>query len=204
MNLVEQSLSLLNNGDIFPRKMYFDQIDRILQTQQICFIDGKRRVWKWYVIMGYLQNLQLPMGKVFYLHKELDLRNEINDVLALDHLFCMFQEKYGNPEYLVLDELQEIVWWERFIKAKFTEKRYKIILSWSNSQIILQVLNTHLTWSFLSCTIRPLNYPEFIKYSNQKFWLRAFFNYLKIGWMPENVNKRSVLGEETSVPVKGN
>jgi len=196
MDLAEQSFNLLNNWDIFPRKMYFDQINRILQTQQIVFVDGKRRVWKSYTIMGYLQDLQLSQGKIFYFNKELDLRNEISDVLALDRLFCTYVETYWNPEYLVLDELHEIVGRERFVKAKFTEKKYKIIISGSNSQLILQELNTNLVWSFLSCMIRPLNYPEFIKYSNQKFWLRAFFDYLKIGWMPENVNKRSILKPE--------
>lgn len=191
MNLVEQSKGLLD-GEIFHRTSYFKQIDRILQTQHIVFIQGKRRVGKSYVLMGYLQEREIPRNKIFFLTKELDLRNEISNVLYLDRVFCEYQEKYGDPEYIVLDEIQDVAEWERFVRAKFAEKKYKILLSGSNSEVINAELAKNLSGSYLSCTVRPLNYSEFVNYSHQKYGVRTLLDYIKRGGMPEKLNTREV------------
>ena len=38
-------------------------------------------------------------------------------------------KKNGSPEYIIIDEVQDIIKWELFIRSKYSEKKYHIILS---------------------------------------------------------------------------
>jgi predicted AAA+ superfamily ATPase len=38
-------------------------------------------------------------------------------------------EKNNNVKYIIIDEIQDIETWENFIRAKFTTKKYNIIIT---------------------------------------------------------------------------
>jgi uncharacterized protein len=75
----------------------------------------------------------------------LDERSEINEVKDLIEIFEIYIKQNKNIEYIVIDEIQDIKNWEKFIRARFSEKKYKIIISGSNSSLLSSELATFLT-----------------------------------------------------------
>jgi predicted AAA+ superfamily ATPase len=45
-------------------------------------------------------------------------------------------EKKKNIKYIIIDEIQNIESWEKFILAKYSQKKYKIIITGSNSKLL--------------------------------------------------------------------
>jgi len=128
MDIIEQSKKLLNQ-EIFQRKSYFSLLEQFLQTNQIIVIQGQRRTGKSYCIMGYFQWKQINPKEIFFLNKELDSENKIQTVTDLNNIWSYYLEQYGEPKYIVIDEIQDIKEREIFIRARYTEKKFKIIIS---------------------------------------------------------------------------
>jgi predicted AAA+ superfamily ATPase len=157
MQIITKSKSLLQQP-IKPRPWYYQQLENYLATNQIILVQGQRRVGKSYVIMWYLQQLHLDHDSIFFLNKELDEENEVPDSSALTKLYEEYCKQFWTPTYIVIDEIQDIKEWERFIRARFTEKKSKIIISWSNSQLLSGELATYLAGRSLSFQVFPLDY----------------------------------------------
>lgn len=128
MDLISLSKELLKQN-IIPRERYYKELDDTIKANQVTVIQGQRRVGKSYTVLGYLKTQGINPDKIFFLNKELDSENEIQDVKDLNVLFDNYTKEYGEPEYIFIDEIQDIKDRERFIRAKFTLKRYKIIIS---------------------------------------------------------------------------
>lgn len=92
-----------------------------------------------------IKELNISLDKVFYFNKENDFQDTIKNIKDLTGLFDDFVSKKGEPEYLIIDEIQEIDGRETFIRAKYASKKYKIIISGSNSKLLSGELATHLT-----------------------------------------------------------
>lgn len=187
MDLIEQSKNLLSQK-IFPRKDYYEQLDKLLESEQILVVQWQRRSGKSYTIMWYFQYKNINLEQVFFLNKELDIEWNISDVNALNSLFIDYQNKKWDPKFIVIDEIQDIKDWENFIRAKFTEKKYKIIISWSNSKLLSWDLSTYLSGRYVTFHVYPFSYAEYLDYINEQNTPQNLLSYLQWWWMPEIVN----------------
>jgi predicted AAA+ superfamily ATPase len=107
--------------EVIPRQWYYDRLDSLLKTKQIIVVQGQRRVGKSFIVMGYLKSLNIDLNSIFFFNKELDNKNMIKTNRELADLYDVFVTKHGEPEYIFIDEIQDIVERERFIRAKFVE-----------------------------------------------------------------------------------
>lgn len=187
MDLISLSKELLKQ-DIIPRKRYYQELDDTIKANQVTVIQWQRRVGKSYTILWYLKTQWINPDKIFFLNKELDSENEIQDVKDLNTLFDSYTKKYGEPEYIFIDEIQDIKDRERFIRAKFTLKKYKIIISGSNSQLLSGELATYLTGRYLAFEVYPLDFSEYLIFSWEKDSHKALQSYLRWGGLPELVS----------------
>lgn len=186
MNIIEQSKNLLNQK-IFPRKNYFEQLDKFLESEQIIVVQWQRRSGKSYVIMWYFQYKKINFDEVFFVNKEMDIEWSISDVGELNRLFIDYQNEKWDPKYIVIDEIQDIKNRENFIRAKFTEKKYKIIISGSNSKLLSGDLSTYLSGRYLTFSVYPFDYAEYLDYVNLQDTPQNLVSYLQWWWMPEIV-----------------
>ena len=81
------------------------------------------------IALGYLQEKKIDPARIFFVNKELDVNNSIATVDDLHTLFEAYVQTYGEPTYILIDEIQDIQNRERFVRALFTYKRYKIIIT---------------------------------------------------------------------------
>ncbi|MBP7008147.1 AAA family ATPase [Patescibacteria group bacterium] len=119
-NILLKSQNLFKK-EILPRQWYYDRLDSLLKTKQIIVVQGQRRVGKSFIVMGYLKTLAIDLNSIFFFNKELDSKNVIKTNVELSDLYDVFVAKHGEPTYIFIDEIQDIVERERFIRAKFVE-----------------------------------------------------------------------------------
>lgn len=132
--------------------------------------------------MGYLQQKQIDKTEIFYLNKELDVEQQIQNYTDLQKLFTQYQQEVKDPSYIVIDEIQDIHEREHFIRARYTEKKYKIIISGANSKLLSGELSTYLAGRYLSFHLYPLGYQEFLEFNQTS---SSFLEYFQYGGLPE-------------------
>jgi hypothetical protein len=81
--------------------------------------------------LKYLENKE----NIFYFSKDLDPTNTIKNNENLFELFTIFSSK-NEVKYIVIDEIQDIQNWEIFVRYVFALKKYKILITGSNSKLL--------------------------------------------------------------------
>lgn len=212
MDIITTSLQNFHENDIYIRDFYVNWLKEYLKSKQIIVVQWQRRVGKSYIILWLLKSLRVAKNKIFYLNKEYDERDQIRTSEDLTSLFHSFQKTNGKPEYIIIDEIQDIDNWENFIRARFAEKKYHIIITGSNSKLLSWELTTYLTGRYLNFYVYPFGYFErngLLRYFLElwsvlhKDWIRTisrhaadlipqlpkdyFIDYMQFGWLPETI-----------------
>ncbi len=134
----------------------------------------------------------------FYLQFE-DERLVAFTVADFQLLLETFIELYGVQKTLYFDEIQNIEGWERFVR-RVHDQGYKVYLTGSNSNMLSQELGTHLTGRYLSITLYPFSFAEFVQIANPELLVpknlgtdqigllkKAFREYSEVGGFPEYI-----------------
>lgn len=112
----------------------------------------------------------------------------------LNRILESFYEIYGDIEFIILDEIQNVEKWELFVNRLRRTK--KIILTGSNSKLLSGELATHLTGRHLDKLLFPFSFREFLKlkeFKENKAYttkekaeiIKFLQEYLEIGGFPE-------------------
>ena len=90
------------------------------------------------------------------------------DVQLLDRIYQTYREflaPKGKP-YIFLDEVQEIVGWEKWVRMMHELSKAKIVVSGSNANLLSRELGTVLTGQDLDLNILPLSFKEYLTFNN--------------------------------------
>jgi len=184
-NILKEHLDYLKNKEVYIRNEYNDKLKNLIQTNNIIVLEWQRRVWKSSLIISYLKWNKINLKKVFYVNKELDILEDIAWVKELNMLFEEFEKQNWEAEYIVIDEIQDIENWEKFIRKYNSYKKYKIIITWSNSKLLSGELSSYLTWRYLTFNVFSFSYKEFLFFKEYEKWEISFKKYIEFWWMPE-------------------
>jgi len=69
-----------------------------------------------------------------------------------------------NPEYIILDEIQNINGWELFVSR--LRETNKVIVTGSNATLMSDELATRLTGRYISFNVFPFSFEEFLSYND--------------------------------------
>ena len=123
--------------------------------------------------------------------------NDFNDMM-------IEMKRSSDSRTIVIDEIQLVVGWERFVR-RLHDEGYKVIITGSNAKLLSSELATHLTGRYLKTELFPFSFAEFLMFkqidSSEKSSdniariLTAFDEYLLNGGFPEylKVNEPEVL-----------
>ena len=171
--------------------------------KHILAIVGPRRAGKTYFMYQLIQSL-LDTGNwakqdILFVDFE-DYR--LSGFLAedLDELLAAFQQLTGQyPRFLFFDEVQHIPEWGQVLRTLHNRRRFKIIVSGSNSQLLSQEVATELRGRYEDIRMLPFSFVEYLRYREISYSLAtfhtpargkivaAFEEYLKYGGFPEVV-----------------
>lgn len=115
-----------------------------------------------------------------------------NSVSELDKLIEVYTEySLKEPQLLVLDEIQNINSWERWVRKVIDLKKYQIIITGSSAKLLSSEIASSLTGRSISHHIWTLSFKEFLDFKKITKKLKpneslAYFkNYLLEGSFPE-------------------
>ena len=186
----EELESIEKKERIIEREL-FSKAERFLEYPNALAIVGVRRCGK--SIFSYL----MAKGRIFgYINFD-DERLSGIKTEGLDKVLQAFYELYGDIEYVILDEIQNVKKWELFVNRLRRTK--KVIITGSNSKLLAGELSTHLTGRYIDIELFPFSLREFLDLNQiklQKVYtikekamiLKTLEEYLKLGGFPE-VNK---------------
>lgn len=155
-------------------------------------IVGQRRVGKSYVlrqIANQLMSNGVNPNNIFYFNKEFIDFDFVLHYSDLEEVVKKYKTQL-NPEgkiYLLIDEIQNISEWERFVNSysqDFTSE-YELYISGSNSKMLSGELATLLSGRYVAFEVFPFSFREYLGITNQKLTKQSFVNYMESGGLPE-------------------
>jgi predicted AAA+ superfamily ATPase len=161
---------------------------KYLEHPNVLAILGVRRCGK--SIFSYMLSKEHDFGYINFDDERLSgTRTE-----DLNRILEAFYELYGDIEYIVLDEIQNVPGWELF--ANRLRRTKKVIITGSNSHLLAGELATHLTGRYIDIRLYPFSFREFLSFkkfgktkaltTKEKAKLNKLLNeYLKLGGLPE-------------------
>ncbi|HLC70082.1 MAG TPA: ATP-binding protein [Patescibacteria group bacterium] len=162
--------------------------DKYKKTNQITVISGIRRSGK----STLLKQFSAFYPDYYYLTFD-DERLASFQVKDFSTLMLAFS-KTGPARTILLDEIQNVAGWERFVRRLY-EEGYKIFITGSNAKLLGSELATHLTGRYFKIDLYPFSFREFLMFNKvsledkttngQALVLKSFDDYLSNGGFPE-------------------
>lgn len=112
-------------------------------------------------------------------------------VEVIDQLLSIYEEETGkSPKLVILDEIQNVQGWERWVRKAIDLGNYQIIVTGSSSHLLSSEIATAISGRVIEQTVWPLAFSEYLMFldknpSTQGTWLRALENYLRWGGFPK-------------------
>ncbi|MDR0333169.1 MAG: ATP-binding protein [Dysgonamonadaceae bacterium] len=184
--------------------------DIVLEPSANYVFVGLRRAGKSYLMYQHIQHLlqtkQAHLEDILYINFE---DERISSVKAenLGVFLDAYNEMFDRKPILFLDEIQNIVGWEKFAR-RLADSKYRIFITGSNAKMLSREIYTTLGGRFIAKEIYPFTFLEYLNYhsielvknweysdlSNKVF--KLFSNYFYYGGFAESFtmnDKRSWL-----------
>jgi predicted AAA+ superfamily ATPase len=138
-----------------------DQCSTMIKNPNILLITGMRRAGK-SVFAHLLSRRSTYCFLSFDDERLIEFKSE-----HFQQLVEVFQELYGETDYYLFDEIQNISGWELFVNRIRIHKR--IIVTGSNSNLMSSEMGTHLTGRFDVWQLFPMSFNEFLTYKKHSY-----------------------------------
>lgn len=188
---------------MIKRNFYLKKIKKWIDFDTVKVITWIRRCWKTYflkqIINLLIEEKTVNKENIIYIDKE---NLTFDFIKNYEDLFNYIEEKIKNLNwkiYIFIDEIQDIINWEKTIRNYSSNKNFDIYITWSNSNLLSSELSSFLTWRYIEIHLYPLNFKEFLEFRNNFnykkdgfknwFWEKEYLkyefnNYIKYWWFP--------------------
>jgi len=187
------------------RKDYADELYRQGKLKEASIVAGVRRAGKSTILLQVLRKLidsGTPRENILYVNFEEPTFIPYLTVEFLLRIHDLYLERF-NPRgrtYVVLDEVQLVPGWERFVRGLYDrDKDIKFYITGSSSKLLSKEYGTSLTGRIVSNEVFPLSFQEFLAFKEKEEMiersrgkgspaLRNLFNqYTRFGGFPQVV-----------------
>ena len=175
------------------REEYLQKLIDSKDLNLIKVITGVRRSGKSTLLLqykDYLLSQNIKEKDIIYMNFE---SAEWYDIKDYNDLYKNITSKItdGNKKYILLDEVQNVVGWEKAVNSLLVDTNSDIYITGSNAYLLSSELTTLLAGRVLTIKIYPFSFKEFISiypFKNEEDKYDKFDKYLKYGGMPMLVN----------------
>ena len=174
------------------RDLYLNQLANYIDKPFIKVITGIRRSGKSSILMLLREEL-LSKGisdrNIIYTNLE---SFEFSDIDKADKLYRFIREKITNKQryYILLDEIQEVISWEKAVNSFLVDFNADIYITGSNSRLLSSELATYLAGRYIELHIQTLSFSEYLLFKHNRTGvtvqdLRSEFEiFLRMGGFP--------------------
>lgn len=182
---------------LIERPRYTNRIIPFIDKPVIKVLTGQRRVGKSYVMLQLMDHIRNTVtgANIIYINMELEDFIHIKSNIELN---AYLEDKWinGQPNYLFIDEVQEVSSFERTLRSLLAKRTCDIYCTGSNANMLSGELATHLSGRYLSFHIHSLNYQEFLQFHQLENSTESILKYMKYGGMPFLAN----IGLQDDIP----
>jgi uncharacterized protein len=176
--------------DLVPRPDYTRRVLEYVDKPLIKVIIGIRRSGKSTIlrmIVDELRRRRVAASRIIFIDKE---SLEFEAVAGYRDLYDYVKARLPRQGrvYLFVDEVQEVVEWERAVASLLAEGRTDITVTGSNTRLLSSDLTTRLTGRYVEVPVQPLRFAEFVTFrraagaaGDPAQW---FEQYLRYGGFP--------------------
>lgn len=178
---------------VIPRGFTFEEFGNYV------FV-GIRRAGKSFLLYQRMQQL-LTQGVTWDEMLYINFEDERLVGMSLEDLNLLLEvhlEMYGKKPILFLDEIQNIVGWEKFAR-RMTDTKHQVYITGSNAKMLSQDILTTLGGRYIPIEVYPYNFKEFLTANEISIGeksllstegkaevLRKFNDYFYFGGFPES------------------
>jgi predicted AAA+ superfamily ATPase len=169
---------------LIKRPFYLENLINVKDIPDIKIITGVRRSGKSKLLDAFYDYLINDKDNKNVIRIKLNLK-KYESLLKPDNLYDYVDKAYvdGVPNYLIIDEIQECVGFERVINSLYEEERFDIYLSGSNAFMLSSDLATLFGGRYFDLKMYPFSFREFNIYYNNKNPIDSFDDYVIRGGM---------------------
>lgn len=168
------------NKEIIFRNTYIERVKPYIDKNIIKVFTGQRRVGKSYIlkmIVQYIQSIK-PDANIIFIDKEQYDFDFITDYRSLIK-YTDEQLNKNRPNYLFIDELQEIKEFEKALRHFQNKNIADIYCTGSNAEMLSGDLATLLSGRFIQIQVNTLSYSEFLEFHKLKADDTSLQKYMK-------------------------
>ena len=169
------------------RENYLKKIVDAKDTEFIKIITGVRRSGKSTLLMmfrDYLLNSGIINENIIYINFESAMYDNITNY---KDLYSYVKDRIKDEKvYLLLDEVQNVEFWEKAINSFKVDFNIDIYITGSNAYLLSSELSTLLSGRYIEIKMYPLSFKEYLKFNNydNNNLDEKFREYLKYGGLP--------------------
>ncbi|MCR4565439.1 MAG: ATP-binding protein [Bacteroidales bacterium] len=170
--------------DLISRPNYYNKLERLLGKGVLIVLTGQRRVGKSYVMKELVARKgEQPDANVIYIDKE---KTAFDFIATYKELVTYLDEEIDKSKhnYILIDEVQEILEFERGLRNYYGESYVDIVVTGSNSDILSSELGSMLSGRYVEVFIQGLSYAEFLQFHNMEDNEAALTKYINYGGLP--------------------
>lgn len=174
------------------RELYIKILQEFIDKPLIKVISGIRRSGKSVmlrILQDELQKRNIDSNRIIYINFE---SFEFSAIDSAEKLYNHVKERIIADKkcYILLDEIQEVVSWEKAVNSFAVDFNVDIYLTGSNSHMLSSELATYLAGRYVEVHLYPLSFSEYLNFKqvysgeeeiNKK---KAFEAYLRLGGFP--------------------
>jgi len=145
---------------------------------------GKSSLMK--LFSNYLLSTGVENENIIYINFESIQFDEIKDYKDLYNQIKSLKPSKGKI-YILLDEIQQVKFWEKAVNSFIVDFDCDIYLTGSNAYLLSSELSTLLSGRFVEIKLFPLSFKEFLDFNNYKEYenkLDYFHKYMDYGALP--------------------
>lgn len=164
------------------REEYNNRVVGLLGKGEVIVLTGHRRAGKSCILESISDILQ-KKGNVMFLDMENPDNSKIKNYEDLN-LWIKEHCKKNRHNYLLIDEVQEIIEFEKALRWWIKQDKMDIIVTGSNAMILSSDIASTFAGRYFQVHIYSLSYSEFLLFHNLQHSQQALVAYLRWGGLP--------------------
>ena len=164
------------------REEYNNRVVGLLGKGEVIVLTGHRRAGKSCILESISDILQ-KKGNVMFLDMENPDNSQIKNYEDLN-LWIKEHCKKNRHNYLLIDEVQEIIEFEKALRWWIKQDKMDIIVTGSNAMMLSSDIASTFAGRYFQVHIYSLSYSEFLLFHNLQHSQQALVAYLRWGGLP--------------------
>lgn len=175
---------------IIYRKQYIDKLITYKDKNIIKVLTGIRRCGKSTILnqfKNYLLNNGISEKNIISINFEDNNNNYLLNSNEL-HKYILDNTDKNVKNYIFLDEIQNVIEFEKCIDSLLLREYLDIYITGSNSYMLSGELATFLTGRYIQIHVLPLSFKEYLSYYGENDELKKYNDYVTYGGFPYLIN----------------